>query len=117
MKNPKRVTIILATMAIVVIFIGIFAFSRDTSVKTFDEKAYKENIQMLNDTIKELKKDIARYELEIQRIDRERETIQKELELITKSNEKIDNELANGDWDDNIRFLTEYLSKKDNMGK
>lgn len=78
---------------------------------------YTESIRLLTDTISGLRNEITRYEEEIARIDLERENIKKELQLIIEGNEKVDNALANGDWDDNIKFLSEFLSEKDSLGE
>lgn len=100
-------------LAIVAIIL-IFALNRK-SYPDFSEQEnkYKKNIQVLNDTIKLLQGDIEKYQKEIERIDKERHEVIKEIEQILKENEKVDAELSNGDWDTNIRFLTEFLSEKD----
>lgn len=115
--KTNRVSIFLAIVTAMVIIVAIFALSRSplSEAPTYDEGDYDINIEALGDTIRELRKNIAKYETEIQRIDLEKETIKRELELILRHNEEIDTELANGDWDYNIRFLTEYLSEKDTL--
>lgn len=117
MLKSNKVTIFLAIIAIIAIIVAIFAFGRSVNSSYSNTDEYEKNIQILNDTIKELKEDIARYKAEIEKLDTQHESLKKEIELIIKSNEKIDTELANGDWDYNIQFLTEYLSKKDSLGK
>lgn len=117
MKIKGKVNIFLIILTIVAIIIAIFALSRSNITPLVPTKEYEDNIRILSDTIKSLKVDIARYKLEIERIDLERETIKKELERIIRDNEKVDTELANGDWDTNIRFLTDFLSEKDTVGK
>lgn len=117
MKRGTKVGIFLAILGIGAIIIAIFALSRSNSVSPIPTQEYEENIRVLNDTIRVLKEDIAKYKQEIERIDLEREKIKKELELIVKDNEKVDTELANGDWDTNIRFLSDFLSKEDTLGK
>lgn len=116
MKRGIRVNIFLAILAVLAIIIATFALSRSGSVSP-DMQDYEENIRVLSDTIKVLKEDIAKYKLEIERIDLERERIRKELELIVRDNEKVDTELANGDWDTNIKFLSDFLSEKDTLEK
>lgn len=116
MEKSAKVNIFLVIISAIAIFIVIFAFSRSIS-QTSPSKEYEDNIRLLNDTISALRRDIARYEREIERIDLERETIRKELELIIKDDEKVDTELANGDWDCNICYLTEFLSEEDSLGE
>lgn len=120
MNKNVKVNIFLAILTAVAIIIAIFALSRSNSesscpIKDFDN--YEENMKALNDTIKELKSDIARYKERIDQIDLEREHIKEELKVIIKDNEKVDTELANGDWDTNIKFLTDFLSEEDSLGK
>ena len=115
MKRGVKVTIFLAIVVIGAIIIAIFALNGSNSA--VPTKEYEENIRMLNDTIKGLKDDIVKYKLEIERIDLEREKIKKEMELIIRDNEKVDAELANGDWDTNIEFLSDFLSKGDTLEK
>lgn len=117
MEQKGKVNILLIVVAVIAILFAIFALDRSGDTKYIqDNKKYKDNIRNLNDTIKSLKGDIAKYQYEINRLDLERVKIRKELELIIRDNEKIDTELANGSWDDNIKFLTDYLSKADSMG-
>ena len=117
MERKGKVNILLIVVAVIAILFAIFALSRSGDTKYIqNNKKYEDNIRNLNDTIKSLKGDIAKYQYEINRLDLERVKIRKELELIIRDNEKIDAELANGSWDDNIKFLTDYLSKADSMG-
>lgn len=104
--------IILGFVAILAIAYALDKYKQPTEAPIYPKKDYTEQIQMLTDTIQGLKKDIEIYKAEIERIDLERANIKKELTKILKDNEKIDTELANGDLDYNIGFLTEYLSKE-----
>lgn len=117
MERKTKVGIFLAILTISAIIIAIFAINRSNSGFSISTKEYEENIRVLNDTIKVLKEDIAKYKQEIERIDLERKNIKKELELIIRDNEKVDTELVNGDWDTNIKFLSNFLSEKDTLGK
>ena len=118
MERKTKVGIFLVILAVLAIIIAIFALSRGSdTASVISTQEYKENIRVLNDTIKSLKEDIAKYKLEIERIDLEREKIKKELELIMRDNEKVDSELANGDWNTNIKFLSDFLSEEDTLGK
>lgn len=117
MEREGKVNILLIVVAVIAILFAIFALSRSGNTEYIqDNKKYEDNIRNLNDTIKSLKGDIAKYQYEINRLDLERVKIRKELELIISDNEKIDAELANGSWDDNIKFLSDYLSKEDSLG-
>lgn len=117
MKHRGKVGIFLMAVVIIAIIIAIFALnSRDSELSPSVEE-YKRNICALNDTIKVLKEDIEKYKAEIERIDLERGRIKKEVALIIKDNEKIDTELANGDWDTNIKFLSDFLSEEDTLGE
>lgn len=115
MKQRVKVGIFLVIFVAVAIIIAIFALSNSDTVTPMEE--YEENIRVLNDTIKTLKKDIAEYEREIERIDIEREKLKRKIEQIIADNERVDTELANGDWDSNIKFLSDFLSEKDNFGE
>lgn len=117
MERKVKVSTFLAVLVIGAIIIAIFALNRSDSASSISTKEYEENLRILNDTIRVLKEDIAKYKLEMERIDLERENIKKELKLIIKDNEKIDTELSNGDWDINIEFLSDFLSKEDTLGK
>lgn len=117
MERGTKVSTFFGIMTVLAIIIAIFALSRSKETSFPSTQEYEENIRVLNDTIKVLKEDIAKYKLEIERIDLEREKIKKELELIIRDNEKVDTELANGDWDTNIGFLTDFLSKEDTLGE
>lgn len=117
MERRVKVGIFLVILNVLAIIIAIFALNRSNSVSPIPTQEYEENIRVLNDTIRVLKEDIAKYRLEIRRIDLEREKIKKEMELIIRDNEKVDTELANGDWDTNIKFLSDFLSEEDTLGK
>ena len=78
-------------------------------------KKYSRNIKEIEDTIKSLKEDIVKYEIEISRLDKERESLRNNVRTILKDNEKVDSSIVNGDWDDNIRFLSDFLSEKDSV--
>lgn len=116
MENKSKVNIFLVIIAIIALIIAIFAFSRSDHSYP-DTSEHEETVRLLSDSIRELKDDIARYRSEIEKLDLEREEIRKRLDEILRDNEKTDSELANGDWDTNIKFLTKFLSKKDSLGK
>ena len=114
MKHKITVGVLLAILTIDAIIIAVSAL-REPSYNSISKEEYEENIRMLNDTIRILKDDIAKYKVEIERIDLERRKIRAELDIIIRDNEKIDIELANGDWDTNIKFLADFLSKEDSV--
>lgn len=115
MERTTKVNIFLAILTVGAIIIAIFALNRGSVSPIPNE--YEEDIRVLRDSIRVLKDDIAKYSLEIERINLEREKIRKALELIIRDNEKVDNELANGDWDTNIKFLSDFLSEEDTLGE
>lgn len=119
MERKVKVNIFLGIVVVLAIIIAIFAVGSKEQISDvpLSDEEYEENIRILSDTIKSLKEDIARYRKEIEKIDFERETIKEELKLIIRDNEKTDTELANGDWDTNIKFLSDFLSKKDSVGE
>lgn len=116
-KNKVSVVILLGVIFLAGLLVGSYVFKSSNSEVRKLEKQYQENIQSLNETIKELKNDIARYQQEIERIDIERESIHKELNQIMKDYEETDGHLVSGDWDDNVRFFTRFISEGDNLGK
>lgn len=107
-----KVALLLVAVCIPAIIV-IFAYTTPNEVVT----DHSEDIHRLEDTIKVLREDIAKYQSEISRINLEREAIRKELKRIMNDNEKTDSILDNGGIDANIKFLTEYLSKKDSLRK
>ena len=104
--------IILGFVAILMVAYALGKYKQHREEPIYPKKDYTEQLQMLNDTIQGLKKDIENYKAEIERIDLERSNIKKELTKIIRDNEKIDTELADGDLDYNTEFLAKYLSEK-----
>lgn len=116
MENKFKVNIFLVILCVLAILFAIFALNkRSDSASSLSVEEYDANIRVLTDTIKSLREDIAKYEEELKRIDLERESIRRELKQIVKNNEKVDSELANGGWDTNVEFLTDYLSEEDSV--
>ena len=120
MTKERKVNLFLAVVAILAILIAIFALNRSATAEVYpDIKEYQEQISLLKDTIQGLKGDIAKYQVEIDRIQSDKDSIRALIAKIIEENEKMDSELANGNWDYNIRFLTEYLDarvpKKDTL--
>ena len=80
-------------------------------------REYKDTMLSLNDSIRELRKDLALYEEEISRLNVERDNIREEIKVIFRDNEKIDTYLSNGDWSSNIKFLADFLSSEDSFSE
>lgn len=116
MDRKNKVTIIiLTTIAIIAIIIAIFATAKRNNNVREIEKQYRENITILNNVIGELKAEISKYQKEIEKTDLEREAIRKELNLIINDYKKNDSRLVNGSCNDNLLFLSEFLSKDDTL--
>lgn len=115
MKNRKVVILFLATLAvcalIFIIFVPKSSVTPSSPQITYEE--YLEKIKVLNDTIQELKGDVARFEAEMMLLQGQREVLKQQIEIILKEYEKEDSAIANGDWEYNIRFLSDYLSEVD----
>lgn len=112
MKRTTKVNLIFGAVAVGAIIIAIFAVSRTDNRQPDPNAEYIENIRVLNDTIRALKADIKFYERKVSEIDFERKAIIADLEKIKKEYEKNNQSIRDGGIDDDIRFLTDYLSKK-----
>lgn len=112
MERNTKVNIVLIIISILAILFAIFVISDKDAKTPSSIEEYEEDIRILSDSVKILKEEIEAYKVEVGRINAERENIKKEMELITRDNEQIDSTLANGDWDDNIKFLSDFLSEK-----
>ena len=118
MLKNRRVILFFGIVVMAAIIIVIFVAMRSGRTKVSDTSdAYNRSIVELSDTIKELQGNIAKYEEAIENLENANKGIKKEIIQLIKDNEKTDSKLANGDWDYNIKYLTEYLSKKDSLGK
>lgn len=115
MKNKKVVILFLAALAvcafIFIIFVPKSSVTSSSPQITYEE--YLEKIKVLNDTIQELKGDVAKFEAEMVLLKGQREVLEQQIEIILKEYEKKDSAIANGDWEYNIRFLSDYLSEVD----
>lgn len=103
---------LLATVA-VLMYVG---FSQH-GYEDVEVEDYSSQIKELSDTIQKLRGDIEVYQAEIAKINLERDNIKKELSKILTKNEEIDNKLATGSVDDNVKFLSEFLSKGNHRWK
>lgn len=100
---------------VILILLGFLYFQSGENKGRYEE--HQRILTSLNDSISLLQNKVTRCQEEISKIDLRREQIHKETKIIIKENEKIDAYLANGDWDYNIRFLTEFLSRKDSISE
>ena len=116
MKN-KKVNILLVIIGIMAILFAIFAYNRTPQRISVPPKEYMEHIKELEDSIRMLRVDIHQYQKRLDTLKKERTKVEYQIKEIIKDNEKTDRILANGDWDTNIRFLTDFLSKKDSVQK
>lgn len=113
MTKGLKVLIVFLVAVIAAILLGAFYYDIQEQKRYYKE--YQHLIMSLNDSISILREDFVKYQEEISKLDLERENIHNEIEIILKENEKIDAYLANGDWDYNIKFLTEFLSREDSV--
>lgn len=114
MKKVTIYVVFVALVAAICLLVGMYlrpTYNAPTS------KVYDRGIKDIEDTIKSLKEVISSYEVEISRLDKERESLRSNVRIILRDNEKIDSSIVNGDWDDNIRFLSDFLSEKDSVRK
>lgn len=109
----KRVTLFLAIVVISPLVVLAYLFGKyGNNGDPVIPNDYSEEIRLLSDTISELRKDIEVYKREIENIDLERDSIKRELTKIIHDSKKTDNKLRNGSCDDNIGFLSDFLSKE-----
>lgn len=113
MKKQTKVSLFFVNIAIIGVIIAIFAlYARSvTPVLPTKNDVYRANIKVLSDTVEELRRDIARYEEQINQLNLEKENLKREIDKIIKANEETDNKLVNGTLDDNVEFLSKYLSE------
>lgn len=109
--------LIFGAVALVAVIIAIFAVRQAAQKQPDPNATYIENIKVLNKTIKDLREEIESYKVQVAEIDFQRRTIIAQLEKVKKDYEKSNVDLLNGDVDDDISFLTDYLSKKDGGGE
>lgn len=81
------------------------------------KEQYAENIRVLNDSIQLLKNNIEKYQSDIDSLNLERTKVREVVKTIIQHNEEIDLLIVNGSVDDNVRFLTEFLSKDYGFGE
>lgn len=113
----KRGVVIFLLLLLIIAIFCIFAqkVKEQKTISLIEE--YRSKIQTLDDTIQSLKGDICRYAEIIDKMSKEREDIQKQVRQIIADNAKTDSILDNGNWDDHIGFLSDYLSQEDSSGE
>lgn len=114
MKKVTIYVVFVALVAAICLLVGMYLRPTNNAPTS---KVYDRGIKDIEDTIKSLKEVISSYEVEISRLDKERESLRSNVRIILRDNEKIDSSIVNGDWDDNIRFLSDFLSEKDSVRK
>ena len=107
-----KTEIILAIVSVVSILFAIFALRRNKSDSRPNsvEETYitkMDSLKRSSDSIKE----------KIKVVERTNDTIKTKIVKIKEDEKKTDYILDNGSWDSNIKFLTDYLSKKGVVGK
>ena len=119
MLKNKRVILFYIMSIVAAIIIVIFVAIRSGKTTPIDNSSdeYLNGITELSDTISELKGNILKYEEAIKKLEEANKGVREELIQLIKDNEKTDSMLSNSSWDYNIKYLTEYLSKKDSLGE
>lgn len=117
MERNVKVNLIFGAVALVAVIIAIFAVRQAVQKQPDPNATYIENIKVLNQTIKNLREEIESYKVQVAEIDFQRRAIIAQLEKVKKDYEKSNVDLLNGDVDDDVSFLTNYLSKKDGGGE
>ena len=116
MGKERKVSILFGAVGIIAIIFAIFAYNgrvTDTGVSVEIREA---RVKELKDSIEALSMEIASFKKRVDSLNSERDKIRVQIKKIIE-NEKVDRVLANGDWDANIRFLSDFLSKEDTLGK
>jgi len=115
MKKSTKVLIVFLILGIAAVLFGALYYDVQERRRYYAE--YQNTLMSLNDSISILRGDLARYKDRIEELDLEKDSIRSEIKVIFKDNEKIDAILANGDWDYNLRFLTDFLSSEDTVSE
>ena len=115
MTKKSKMLIGFLIIGIIAVLIGALYYDVQERKRYYEE--YQHTLMSLNDSISTLRSDLLQYEKEIAKLNLERDSIRKEIKIIFKDNEKIDARLANGDWDYNLRFLTDFLSSEDSVSE
>lgn len=115
MTKGHKVLVVFLTLGIVAVLLGALYYDVQERKRYYGE--YQKSLVSLNDSITTLRSDLIQYKEEIKKLDLERDSIRSEIKVIFKDNEKINSYIANGGWDYNLRFLTDFLSDEDSVGE
>lgn len=115
MTKGHKVLVVFLILGIAAVLLGALYYDVQERKRYYEE--YQKSLMSLNDSIATLRSDLAQYEVEIKKLDLERDSIRSEIKIIFKDNEKINSYIANGGWDYNLRFLTDFLSNEDSVGE
>ena len=113
----KKSKMLIGFLIIGIVAVLLSALYYDAQERRRHYAEYQHTLRSLTDSISTLRNDLERYEKEIAELDLERDNIRKEIKVIIKDNEKIDAHLAYGDWDYNLKFLTDFLSSEDSVSE
>lgn len=111
----NKLEIILGTITIVSIFIAIFALNRTQDVKVSKDEHLNE-IHNIEDSIRVVSNKIDSIGYIINSTIIGDLNVKKQIEKVNEDEKETDHNIDNGSWDYNIKFLTDYLSKKDSIG-
>lgn len=112
MNNSRRVAyfIVLIIFLMIGIFIGKSMF---TPTRADSDDSYKKHIDALRDTINDLKVDIESYEVQLNELRIEKDNIKESIRIISNDAKTRDKIISTNSVDANIRFLSRFLSEKD----
>lgn len=108
MNDIRNIIIIILLMLMGTL--GYLYLSKDDSIQYSTEASYEEAIKELCDTLLVLRANLVLYESEIERMESAKALLGEEVKKLRNVQEKINLELSNGSLDDNIKFLSDFLS-------
>lgn len=117
MGKERKVSILFGAVGIIAIIFAIFAYNGRVTDTGVSVEIRETRVKELKDSIEALRMEIASFKKRVDSLNSERDRIRVQIKKILIENEKVDRVLANGDWDANIRFLSDFLSKEDTLGK
>lgn len=117
MSKERKVSILFGVVGIIAIIFAIFAYNGGGTDTGVSVDIHEARVRELTDSIRTLRAEIASFRERVDSLNAERDKIRIQIKKILVENEKVDRVLANGDWDANIRFLSDFLSKENNLGE